>query len=58
MAAIMSLPVADGGAKVDGTLFQLIASPAEQCWRIKLKNDPDWMEFQLANVLKGNGDLA
>ena len=58
MTEIMSKTTVEGGAKVDGTLFQLIAAPAEQCWRIKLKNSPDWMEFQLANVLKGNGDLA
>ena len=58
MTDIMSKTVAEGGAKVDGTLFQLIASPAEQCWHIRLKNSPDWVEIQLANLLKGNGDLA
>ena len=58
MTSIISKTVTEGGAKVDGTLFQIIASPAEQCWRIRLKNSPDWVEFPLANVLKGNGDLA
>ena len=58
MISIMSKTVAEGGAKVNGTLFQIIAAPAEQCWHIRLKNSADWTEIQLANLLKGNGDLA
>jgi len=58
LAAIMNKTVAEGGAKVAGTLFQLIAEPASQTWYVKRGNDPDWIEIPLTNLLKGNGELA
>ncbi|MBO4649334.1 MAG: hypothetical protein J5806_14390 [Lentisphaeria bacterium] len=58
LAAIMDRTVAEGGAKVAGTLFQVIAAPAAQTWYIKRRNDPDWTEIELTNLLKGNGELA
>ena len=54
----MNKTVAEGGAKVAGTLFQLIAEPASQTWYVKRGNDPDWIEIPLTNLLKGNGELA
>ena len=57
MTAILDRTVAEGGAKAAGTLFQIIAAPAEQTWYVKLKNQPDWTEIPLMNVLKGNGEL-
>ena len=58
VAAIMDKTVAEGGAKVAGTLFQIIAAPGSQTWYVKRRNDPDWIEIQLTNLLKGNGELA
>ena len=58
LCAIMGKSVAEGGAKVNGTLFQIIAAPREQIWYVKLKNQPDWSEIRLANLLKGTGELA
>ena len=58
MTAILDRPAADGGAKVNGTLFQIIADPSEQTWHVKLKNQPSWTDIPLMNILKGNGDLA
>ena len=56
--SILDKTVADGGAKVSGTLFQIVAEPADQTWHVKLKNQPDWTEIPLMNLLKGNGELA
>ena len=58
LCAIMEKTVAEGGAKVNGTLFQIIAAPREQTWYVKLKNQPDWSEIRLTNLLKGTGELA
>ena len=58
LCAIMEKTVAEGGAKVNGTLFQIIAASREQTWYVKLKNQPDWSEIRLANLLKGTGELA
>ena len=58
LAAIMDRTVAEGGAKVTGTLFQVIAAPAAQTWYVKRRNDPDWTAIELMNLLKGNGELA
>lgn len=58
LCAIMEKTVAAGGAKVNGTLFQIIAAPREQTWYVKLKNQPDWSEIRLTNLLKGTGELA
>lgn len=57
MTAIMDKSIAEGGAKVAGTLFQVIAEPAEQTLHIKLKNG-SWTAIPLTNILKGNGELA
>ena len=57
MTAIMDKSVAQGGAKVAGTLFQVIAEPADQTLHIKLKNG-SWTAIPLTNILKGNGELA
>ena len=58
LCAVMDKTIAEGGAKVGGTLFQIIAAPQEQTWYVKLKNQPDWSEIRLTNLLKGNGELA
>ena len=57
-SAILGKDAAEGGAKVNGTLFQIIAAPKEQIWYVKLKNQPDWSEIRLMNLLKGTGELA
>ena len=57
MMAVFEKTTADGGAKVCGTLFQVIAVPAEQKWYVKTKNMDDWAEIPLMNILKGNGEL-
>ena len=57
MMAVFGKTTADGGAKVCGTLFQVIAVPAEQKWYVKTKNMDDWAEIPLMNILKGNGEL-
>ena len=49
---IFGKTTADGG-----TLFQVIAVPAEQKWYVKTKNMDDWAEIPLMNILKGNGEL-
>ena len=54
----MDKTIAEGGAKVGGTLFQIIAAPQEQTWYVKLKNQSDWSEIRLTNLLKGTGELA
>ena len=58
MLSILDRTVSEGGAKADGTLFQLLASPAEQTWHIKLKGRREWVQVPLMNLLKGKGDLA
>ena len=58
MTAILDKTVDEGGAKVAGTLFQIVAAPAAQTWYVKLKNEPGWTEIPLMNLLKGNGELA
>ena len=58
LCAVMDKTIAEGGAKVGGTLFQIIAAPKEQTWYVKLKNQADWSEIRLTNLLKGNGELA
>ena len=58
ITAILGKTVAEGGAKVAGTLFQIIAEPADQTWHVKLKNQPGWTKIPLMNLLKGNGELA
>lgn len=58
ISGILEKNIAEGGAKVHGTLFQIIAVPMEQIWYVKLKNQPDWSEIRLMNLLKGTGELA
>ncbi len=58
MTGILDASVAEGGAKVAGTLFQIVAAPAEQIWYVKLKGQAEWTEIPLMNLLKGNGELA
>ena len=56
--SILEKTTAEGGAKVNGTLFQVIAAPHKQIWYVKLKNQSDWSEIRLMNLLKGTGELA
>ena len=58
MTRIFDRTIDEGGAKVAGTLFQIIAAPETQIWYVKLKNQSEWTEIQLMNLLKGNGELA
>ena len=58
MTQILSVPFAQGGAKVAGTLFQIIASPADQVWYIKTCCMEDWAQIPMFNLLRGNVDLV
>ncbi|MBO4631844.1 MAG: hypothetical protein J5858_07980 [Lentisphaeria bacterium] len=58
LTEILDKNAAEGGADVSGTLFQIIAEPAEQNWYVKLKTQTVWTEIPLMNLLKGNGELA
>lgn len=58
MMEILSVPFVQGGAKAAGTLFQIIASPADQTWYIRSCLMDDWAQIPMFNLLRGNGDLA
>lgn len=58
MMEILSVPFEQGGAKVKGTLFQVIADPAKQDWYVHTCLMDDWVQIPLTNILRGNGDLA
>ena len=56
ITAVLDKAAAGGGAKTGGPLFQLVATPAEQVWLVKLRNRTGWTEIPLMNLLKGNGE--
>ena len=58
MMQILSVPFPEGGAKVDGTLFQIIASPADQTWYIRTCCMDDWAQIPMFNLLRVNGELV
>ena len=45
MKRIISMPVEEGGAMWQGTLFQIIAIPEKKTMLIKCRNQDEWTEF-------------
>ena len=58
MTEILSVPFVRGGAKVSGTLFQILASPSDQVWYIKSCCMEDWAQIPMFNLLRGNVELV
>lgn len=52
MCEVMDMKFADGGATVDGTLYQVVCEPATLTFRLKTKARTDrWVEVPLAQLL-------
>ncbi len=52
MCDIMDVPFDDGGATVDGTLYQIVCEPETFTFKIKTKGKPDrWVDIPLATLL-------
>ena len=52
MMKILDTPTANGGATHNGTIYQIVAVPAEKKLWLKIPGFQDWTEIGLANIFK------